>query len=87
VQRADEPSECDVMIEGLEAAPRLAGRGHIGQSQQNAGDELETKDDQRCAAEYVPPARGVARNRMFRCLADGRGELQTLGPGVGISPA
>ncbi len=43
VQRADEPAESDVVIEGLQAAPRFAGGGHVNQREQNAGDDLQQK--------------------------------------------
>src|SRR5689334_24163257 len=78
MQRADEPPQRDVVIKGLEAAPGFSGRRHISQRQQDTGDDLKTEDGQRRAAEYVPPARSIAWNRMFRRLANGRRELQTV---------
>ncbi len=64
------------MIQGLETAPCLAAGWNVNHRKENSGDELQNEDGQRCAAEHVPPARRVARNRMLGNFANGSGELQ-----------
>jgi hypothetical protein len=46
--RMNQPS--DLMIQGLQAAPGFAGRGHINKRQQNSGDQLQEKHGERGAA-------------------------------------
>ena len=41
VQRAQEPAQRNLVIQNVEAVPRLARRRHIDQRQQNAGDDLQ----------------------------------------------
>ena len=78
VQRANEPAERDLMVQRLQAAPRLVGGWHVHHREENAGRELQAEDDQRGAAEDVPPAGRVARHRMFRGVADRRRQLQAV---------
>ena len=78
VHRADEPAERHMVIQSLQAAPRLAGRGNIDQRQQNSGDKLEKEDGERRAAEDVKPTCRVARHGMFRGLANGCRQLQAM---------
>ena len=76
--RADEPAERHLMIQSLQAAPCLAGRGHVNQRQQNSGDQLQNEDGERGAAKHVEPARRVARHGMFGGFANRRRELQAM---------
>src|SRR5262249_32809956 len=79
VHGADEPSEGHVLVEGLQAAPGFPGGRRVDEREEDPGHELLDEDDERGAAEHVPPARGVARHRVLGRFADGGGELQ---PGV-----
>src|SRR5262249_2094486 len=72
-----EPSEGHLVVQRLEAGPRLSGGGDVDESEEDPGHELQRKDGQRGAAEHVPPARAVARHRMLGRVADRRGQLQT----------
>ena len=65
------------MVQDLKAAPCLSRRGHVDQCQEYAGDNLEHEARERCAAENIKPACGLARNRMFGRLANRRAHLQT----------
>ena len=78
VHRADEPAERHLMIQSLQAAPCLAGRGHVNQGQQNSGHKLEKEDGERRAAEHVEPARRVPWHGMFGGFANRRRELQAM---------
>src|SRR5438445_961269 len=69
VQRADEPAKSDVVIQSLQTVPRLTCRWDIDQREQNSRDELQKEYDKRSAAEYVPPARRIARYWMLRGIA------------------
>ena len=77
VQRADEPAESHVVVQSLEAAPRLAGRGNVDECQKNSGDELQQEDRQRGAAEDVKPTCRIPRHGMLCDLANRSRELQT----------
>ena len=76
VHGTQEPSECEIVVKRLKAVPGLGGRGHINDSQQNAGDDLQDEYRQGRAAENVPPAGARPRHAMERRLADGATELQ-----------
>src|SRR3984885_1705317 len=78
VHGADEPAKRDLMIQGLQAAPCFAGRGHINKRQQNSGDQLQNKDGERGAAKDVEPAGRAARHGMARGFANGRCQLQAM---------
>ena len=56
VQRAQIPAQPHIVIEKLEAAPRMAGSGSIDQREQNAGHHLQNQNHGRRAAEDIPPA-------------------------------
>ena len=60
--RAQKPAQGDLMVENVQAVPRLGRRGNIDQRQQNAGDDLQQEQREGGAAEDVPPACGVARH-------------------------
>ena len=75
---ADEPAKRNLMIQGLQAAPCFAGRGHINKRQQNSGDHLQKKYGERGAAKDVEPARRVSRHGMFGGFANRRRQLQTV---------
>ena len=78
MHRTNEPAERHLMIQSLQAAPRLAGRGHVNQCQQNSGHKLEKEDGERRAAEHVEPARRVPRHGMFCGFANRRRKLQAM---------
>ena len=67
--RMNQPS-AHLMIQGLQAAPCFAGRGHINKRQQNSGHQLQKKDGESGAAEHVEPTRRIARHGMFRPLRE-----------------
>ena len=46
VQRANEPAQRNVVIQNLQAVPRLARGGHVDEREQNAGDDLQDEDGQ-----------------------------------------
>ena len=73
---AQEPTECEVVVQGLKAVPGLTGRGHINEGQENAGDYLQDEYREGGAAENVPPAGARPRHAMERRLADNPAELQ-----------
>src|SRR5262249_20673973 len=81
VQGPDEPPEGHLVVEGLEAAPGLAGGGDVDEREQDPGHELKRERDEGGAAEHVPPARGVARHRVLGRFADGRRQLR-----AGVEP-
>src|SRR5882724_8290436 len=66
------------MIQGLQAAPGFAARGHINERQQDSGHQLQEKDCERGAAEDVEPTCSVSRHGMLSSLANGCRELQTV---------
>src|SRR5262249_25355189 len=76
---ADEPSEGHVVVEGLQAAPRFPCGGRVDEREEDPSHELLEEDDERGAAEHVPPARGVLRHRVLGRFPDRRGELQPGG--------
>ena len=78
MQGANEPAECDLVIENLEAIPCFSRGGHVKEGEENAGDELEHKDCERGAAKYISPACRSARDRMLHRFSDRRGELKPL---------
>ena len=63
MQGADEPPQCDVVIEDLQAVPCLSRGGHINEREKNPGDNLKNENGQGGAAENIKPACGIARNR------------------------
>ncbi len=75
---ADEPSERDVVVQGLQTAPRLAARGHVNQREKNSGNDLQQENGERGAAEYIPPACRVSGNGMFDGFSDRRRQLQAV---------
>ena len=85
VHGAQKPAERDLVIENVQAVPRLARRGDIDQSQQNAGEDLQEEQRERRAAKDVPPACGLARNLVQHGVLDRAFELKAaLKPGVDV---
>src|SRR5262249_26061009 len=78
VQGANEPSQRDLVVESLQAAPGLSRRGHVDQGQENPGHNLKKEYREGCAAENIPPTRGLARHRMLHHLPDWPPELKAL---------
>src|SRR4029077_1755271 len=78
VHGADEPAERNRVIQGLQAAPCFAGRGHINERQQNSGDYLQNKYGESGAAKDIEPARRIAWHRMPGRFANRRRELETV---------
>src|SRR5262249_7171114 len=76
VQRADEPTESHVVVQGLKTAPRLAGRRDVNQRQKNSRHELQDEYSEGGATENIKPTCRVSRHWMFSGLADGCCELQ-----------
>src|ERR1700680_2435727 len=68
---AQKPSQLHVVVEKLEAAPRVAGRSLIDQGEKNPGHHLQHEKHRRRAAEDVPPTRGILRNLMLNGFGDG----------------
>ena len=75
---AQKPAERDPMIQHLEGVPGLGAGRHVNQGEQNAGDDLDEKEDQRCAAKHVPPTRRLTRNRMLHYFAQRLDEIQAF---------
>ena len=78
MQGSNEPAERDFVIQNLQAIPCFSPRGHVDQSEENAGDELEYEHRERGAPKNVSPACGLARDRVLHSLPDRRGKLQPL---------
>src|ERR1700686_4392653 len=76
MQSPNKPAQRDAMIQGLEAAPRLACRRHINQREQYASDNLDHEARERGAAENIEPAGSFTRNRVFGRVANQRAHLQ-----------
>jgi hypothetical protein len=76
VQRADEPPKGHFVVQGLQTIPGFCCGRHVDERQENSGRKLQQKDDQRSTAEHVPPARRVARHRMFHHVANRRRQLE-----------
>ena len=76
VQGANEPAERDLAIEGLQAVPGLAGRGHIDEGEKDAGRDLDREGRQRRAAEHIGPTRGIPRSGMRHRFPNGRAKLE-----------
>src|SRR5262249_48107288 len=79
VHGADEPAQRDLVVQRLQAVPRLGRGRHVDEREQDTGQELQYEDDECSATEHVPPARGAAGHRMPGRVPDRRGELE---PGV-----
>ena len=75
---ADKPAESYIVVQRLQAAPRLPSRGNVDERQENSGDELQQEDRQRRAAEYVEPTCRVSRHWMLRSFANGSRQLQAM---------
>ena len=79
VQRAEEPAERDLVVQGLQAAPGLVRRRHVDERQADAGHELQAEDDQRGAAEDVRTSSRVLRGTGCSAASRiGAAELQAL---------
>ena len=78
MERADVPTERDIVIQRLKAAPCLSSGRHVNQSQQDAGDDLQHEHSESSAAKNIEPTGGFSRNFMLRGLTDGGGNLQAL---------
>jgi hypothetical protein len=76
VHCTDEPAESHVVVQRLQAAPRLAGRRDVNQRKKNPRHELQEKYGECRAAENVKPARCVSRNRVLGGFANGSRKLQ-----------
>ncbi len=77
MQPPNEPTERDIVIEGLKTVPGFSGRRHIDERQHDAGNDLQEEHNEGSAAENIKPARCFARNGMLRGLADRRAKLET----------
>src|SRR5882672_8620182 len=76
MKTSNEPAEHNFVIQSLKAIPGLPGGGHVNQRQQDSGDNLEYKNNERGAAKHVEPAGGFARDGMLRSFAKGGTHLQ-----------
>ena len=68
MHRPQKPSQCQVVIEKLQAIPGLAGGRYVDQRQQNTGYDLQAEQHHGGAAENIPPACATRRDRMLRRL-------------------
>src|SRR5438132_75321 len=75
VQRPDEPARRYVLIQGVQAAPRLPRRRDVDQGEEDPGDDLQNEDDERRASEDVEPARRLAWHGMRKDSLRGVREL------------
>src|SRR5262249_14307783 len=83
MHRTQEPAGGRVVIERLQAIPGASGRRDVGESEADAGDDLQQEQHERDAAEDVQPARGRARRAAPAHLADRSGQLQAaVDPGA-----
>ena len=67
MQGAEEPAKLDVVIEELDAAPRMTRGGCVNEREENAGDNLKAQNDGGGATEYIPPTGGAGGNFMHDC--------------------
>jgi len=75
---AQEPAELDVVIQKLQAVPRIARRRRIDQRKQNACHDLEHENDRCCAPKHIPPAGGIGWDLVFCCLNNNRTQSKPL---------
>jgi hypothetical protein len=75
---ADEPTEGDVVIQGLQAAPCFLPRGHIHQREQDSRHNLQHEHRQRRTAEHIPPTGGIPRHGMIRDFANWPRKLEPM---------
>ena len=78
VHRAQVPAERLLVVQHLEALPGAGGRGHVDRRQADAGDHLDHEQDERSAAEDIPPARGLARDAVPGHLGERRADSEPL---------
>jgi hypothetical protein len=82
MDRAQQPAKRDVVVQELQALPGVRGGRRIDQRQQNSRHDLQPEQDGRAAAEDVPPARRVGRNRVLgrldRRLPQSQAEFQPV---------
>ena len=69
MQCAEEPAKLDVVIEELDATPRMTCGGCVNEREENAGDNLKAQDNGGGATEYVPPTGSAGGNLVYgrRC--------------------
>ena len=77
------PAERLLVVEYLEALPGAGGRGNVDRGETDAGHDLHDEEDERSAAENVPPARRVARDAVTGDLGERLAETQALVEPVG----
>ena len=65
MQSAQIPSERLMVVQINQAVPGTVGGRRIDSREADASDYLQDKDDERGAAEDVPPTRGAARDEML----------------------
>ncbi len=78
MQRAHIPTQRDIVIQKVQARPRLIRRRAIDQRQQNARHHLQDQQHRRRAAKHIPPARIVRRSGMRCGLADRLDEAKPM---------
>ena len=66
MQRAQKPAQRNIVVEELEAVPRLARGRRVNQRKQNAGHDLQHEQHRGGAAKDIPPACAAGRNGMRR---------------------
>src|SRR5687768_11219589 len=76
MERSDEPTEMDLGHDELNALKGGFRRGAVIEKKEDAGDDLNRKQEQRHAAEVIPNGVPVNGNRLFanqflqRCATD-----------------
>ena len=82
VDRAQEPSQRNVVVEELQTLPRIGGRGRVDQCEQDSRNDLQAEENGRAAAEDIPPTRGIDRDRMLgrldRRFAESEAEFEPI---------
>src|ERR1700722_19777754 len=70
MKRANEPSECLLMVESLKAVPCAIRSGDIGESETDTGDKLQNHHGETGTAKHVGPTGCSARHRVLHRLSN-----------------
>src|SRR5258708_26338317 len=76
MKRTDKPSECLLIVEGLETIPSAIRGRDIDESQANARDKLQKHHGEAGAAEDVGPTSRSARHRGLHRLSNGLAQFE-----------
>jgi hypothetical protein len=78
VDRAQEPAKILIVVQVLQAGPRLIRRRNIDEGEAHAGNDLQDEAQQSPAAKYVKPTAGIARSGVAGGGGEQLGDLQPV---------